>query len=43
MHFYLQGNEREILLQRYWNYYMRSQNGFYRPRMQIKSPEKLQN
>lgn len=43
MHPHLQGNEREILLQRDWNYYMSSQNGFYGFRMQIKPPEKAQN
>lgn len=43
MHLHLQGNEREILLQRYWNYYVSSQNAFYEPRVKIKSPEKPQN
>jgi hypothetical protein len=42
MHPHLQGNERKILLQMYWNYYMSSQNGFYGPIMQIESPEKPQ-
>lgn len=42
MYPHLQGNEREISLQRYWNYYMNSQNAFYEPRMKIKSPEKPQ-